>query len=124
MINQVVLIGRLTKDCQSKKSTDSKELLVWGSIAQNYGTKGKEKTYYYDFIKSCSIDSKICDYLKKGTQVALVGTLTYKEKEKDSKKEKSYFVRVSSLELLARPEGESKPRDEASSKEVEEELPF
>ena len=42
MINNVVLVGRLTGD--AKESTRDSKKFIYGSIAQNYGTKEREQT--------------------------------------------------------------------------------
>ena len=122
MINQITLVGRLTKNAEVRKTTDGK-LVVVGSIAQNVGKKGEEKAFYFDFFKIVETNL-IASYLKKGTLVALSGSLTYKDKEMDKKHIRYYSVKAQSIDFLEPASTDSK-KDE---KEVEEtkvdDLPF
>ena len=43
MINQVTLVGRLTKDAEITKVGEN--LILLGSLAQNVGKQGEEKAY-------------------------------------------------------------------------------
>lgn len=124
MINQVVLVGRLTNDAKIAKKDDCN--VVYGSLAQNFGAKGNETTYYFNFYKSVKADSKIADYLKKGIQIAIVGTLVDKKIANPADNAKSIHsvsINVSTLELLDRTEErvEAKPNVKENASE---ELPF
>lgn len=124
MINQVVLVGRLTSDIKIAKKDDV--TIIYGSLAQNFGAKGSETTYYFNFYKGIKADSKIADYLKKGTQVAIVGTLVDKKVPNPENKAKaihSVSINVTNIELLERSEEktESKPNVKENASE---ELPF
>lgn len=124
MINQVVLVGRLTNDVKIAKKDDV--TIIYGSIAQNFGAKGNESTYYFNFYKSVKADSKIADYLKKGTQIAIVGTLVDKKIANPTDKAKSIHsvsINVSNIELLDRSEEkiDTKPNVKENASE---ELPF
>lgn len=121
MINQVTLVGRLTKNAEVRKTTDG-NLVVVGSIAQNVGKKGEEKAFYFDFFKVVESD-KIASYLKKGTLVALSGSLTYKEKELDKKHIRYYSVKAQSIDFLEPASNEKK--DEKATEETKvDDLPF
>ncbi|MFA5560777.1 MAG: single-stranded DNA-binding protein [Acholeplasmataceae bacterium] len=97
MLNQVVLVGRLTRDPEIKILADGKKV---GDItlAVQRGFKNMEGSYDTDFIR-CSLweglATSIETYCKKGVMIALKGRLqTWKyEKEED----KSYTV----LEVVA-----------------------
>lgn len=122
MINQVTLVGRLTKNAEVVKSTDGK-LVVVGSIAQNVGKKGEEKAFYFDFFKVVESD-KIASYLKRGTLVAISGSLTYKDKELDKKHIRYYSVKALSIDFLESASTDSK-RDEKAIEETKvDDLPF
>lgn len=117
MINQVTLVGRLTKDAEIKKVGEN--LILLGSLAQNVGKKGEEKAYYFDFFKIVEND-KIVSYLKKGTLLAVTGSLTYKEKEIEKKHIRYYSIRVTSIDFLEPKETAKKEAQEIK----EEDLPF
>lgn len=118
MINQVTLVGRLTKDCEVKKAGD--KLILVGSIAQNMGKKGEEKAYFFDFFKIVESD-KIASYLKKGDLIALNGSLLYKEKEVEKKRIRYYSLKASSIDFL---EPKETTKKEESSEEVKEDYSF
>lgn len=121
MINQVTLVGRLTKNAEMRKTTDG-NLVVVGSIAQNVGKKGEEKAFYFDFFKIVESD-KIASYLKKGTLVAISGSLTYKEKELDKRHIRYYSVKATSVDFLEPASNEKK--DEKAIEETKvDDLPF
>lgn len=121
MINQVTLVGRLTKNAEMRKTTDGK-LVVVGSIAQNVGKKGEEKAFYFDFFKIVESD-KIASYLKRGTLVAISGSLTYKEKELDKKHIRYYSVKATSIDFLESASTEKKDEKAIDETKVDD-LPF
>ena len=122
MINQVTLVGRLTKNAEVRKTTDG-NLVVVGSIAQNVGKKGEEKAFYFDFFKIVESD-KIASYLKRGTLVALSGSLTYKDKEMDKKHIRYYSIKAQSIDFLE-PASTDVKRDAKAVEEVKvDDLPF
>ena len=102
MINNVVLVGRLTGD--AKESTRDSRKFIYGSIAQNYGTKEREQTQFVDFFKEVKADSKLATYLKKGTLVCIIGSLVVSDKADKNdatKKVRRYSIRVDHLEMLS-----------------------
>ena len=122
MINQVTLVGRLTKNAEVRKTTDG-NLVVVGSIAQNVGKKGEEKAFYFDFFKIVESD-KIASYLKRGTLVALSGSLTYKDKEMDKKHIRYYSVKAQSIDFLE-PASTDVKKDVKAAEEIKvDDLPF
>lgn len=120
MINQVTLVGRLTKNAEVKKFGEN--LILLGSIAQNVGKKGEEKAFYFDFFKIVESD-KIASYLKKGTLVAINGSLTYKEKEMDKKHVRYYSVKAQSIDFLE-PASTEKKDEKAVEETKVDDLPF
>ena len=122
MINQVTLVGRLTKNAEVRKTTDG-NLVVVGSIAQNVGKKGEEKAFYFDFFKIVESD-KIASYLKRGTLVALSGSLTYKDKEMDKKHIRYYSIKAQSIDFLEPASTDGKKDVKATEEIKADDLPF
>ena len=122
MINQITLVGRLTKNAEVRKTTDG-NLVVVGSIAQNVGKKGEEKAFYFDFFKIVE-SNLIATYLKKGTLVAISGSLTYKDKEMDKKHIRYYSVKAQSIDCLERASTDSKEEVKAAEEIKVDDLPF
>ena len=121
MINQVTLVGRLTKNAEVKKFGEN--LILLGSIAQNVGKRGEEKAFYFDFFKVVESD-KIASYLKKGTLVAISGSLTYKEKEMDKKHIRYYSVKAQSIDFLEPTSADGKKDVKAAEEIKVDDLPF
>lgn len=119
MINQVTLVGRITKPAEIRKVGD--RLVLVGSIAQNMGKKGEERAYFFDFFKPVESD-KIVSYLKKGTLIALSGSLLYKEKEVEKKNIRYYSIKASSIDFLEPKEATKK--EEPSEEVKKHDLPF
>ena len=121
MINQVTLVGRLTKNAEVKKFGEN--LILLGSIAQNVGKKGEEKAFYFDFFKIVE-SNLIASYLKKGTLVAISGSLTYKEKELDKKHIRYYSVKAQSIDFLEPASTDGKGDAKAAEEIKVDDLPF
>ncbi|MGM9987445.1 MAG: single-stranded DNA-binding protein [Bacillaceae bacterium] len=84
MINQVTIVGRLTKEPELKQTSKGKSFLHI-SLAVNRQFRNKEGTYEADFIQ-CSLWNRlaeiICNHCSKGTLVGITGriqTRTYEE---------------------------------------------
>ena len=120
MINQVTLVGRLTKNAEVKRFGEN--LILLGSIAQNVGKKGEEKAFYFDFFKIVESD-KIANFLKRGTLVAISGSLTYKDKEMDKKHIRYYSIKAQSIDFLE-PASTEKKDEKAIEETKVDDLPF
>ena len=77
-MNNVILIGNVTKDPEIRNTQTGKKIASF-SLAVN---EGKDKVQYF----SCSAWEKLADileaYVKKGTKVAVVGSLQNRSWEK------------------------------------------
>lgn len=88
-MNKIIISGRLTKDGELR-TTESGKSVYSGSVAVNRNFKNKDGEYESDFFNivywNCS--DKFTQYLKKGRQVLVEGSLqtrTYEDKEKNKK---------------------------------------
>ena len=75
-LNNIMLIGRLTKDPESKY-LPSGSAVVEFSIANNYYMSSKNSTEvnYFDVVAFGKMAETVAKYLTKGKQVAISGTL-------------------------------------------------
>jgi len=85
-LNTLAIVGRLTKDPESRQSKDGKPIVNFG-IANG---KGKDEANFIDCVAFGRTADFVSQYLKKGAQVAISGKLdhstwTSKEGEKRSK---------------------------------------
>ena len=95
MLNQIVLVGRLTRDITVNKSDKGNKVATL-SLAIPRSFKNSEGVYDTDFI-DCVLFDNIADntseYCKKGDIVGIKGRLQSRVIEKD-KKEKEYVMDV------------------------------
>lgn len=77
-INVIVLVGRLTKDCESR-TTQSGMAVTRFSIANNYrrkvGEEWKEEANFFDIVLIGKSAESLKQYLTKGRQVSVKGEL-------------------------------------------------
>lgn len=94
MLNQVVLVGRLTADPEAIKTEKGKKRTsVTVAVPRSY--KNSEGLYDTDFIRCVlwnGIASNTCEYCKKGDVVGVKGRLQTSSYEKDG--ETKYVVEV------------------------------
>lgn len=94
MLNQVVLVGRLTADPEVIKTENGKKRTTV-NVAVARGYKNSEGLYDTDFIRCIlwnGIASSTCEYCKKGDVVGIKGRLQTSNYEKDT--EKKYVTEV------------------------------
>lgn len=96
-MNSIVLTGNLGKDAEARYLSDGTPVASF-SVADN---QGREKPAIW---WNCSLFGKraerLAEYLLKGQQVTVVGTVTEREwTDRDGQKRKSMDVRVNDLAL-------------------------
>lgn len=117
-MNKVCIIGRLTQD-PSAATLDSGHSYCRFTVAVNRPySRDKEQTA--DFINVVAWDGlaqNCVKYIKKGSQVAVVGSIQTGSYEKDGIKRNTFDIRADSVEFLTTPQssdGEAKPAQPAS----------
>lgn len=99
-MNQVTLIGNLTKDVECK-AVSTGDLVARFSIAVS---RGKDSV---DFI-NCEAWGKLADninqYCKKGSKVGIVGSIRVDNYDKDGEKRTYYKINCFSIEFLSKKE--------------------
>ena len=86
MVNQVVLIGRLTQDLEIKSTTSGKEVLNF-SVAVNRNFKNQSGQYDADFINCVAFGQTakfMSQYLGKGRLVSVTGRIQTRNYENQS----------------------------------------
>ncbi|MBU1145423.1 MAG: single-stranded DNA-binding protein [Firmicutes bacterium] len=93
MLNQVILVGRLTSDPELRKLEDNKTVTTIRLAVQRPFKSGETNDYETDFL-NCTLWSGIAeatvDYCKKGSVVGIKARLQQKEYIFESKKIFSY----------------------------------
>ena len=125
----VTIIGGLVREAEVRTVGDYAVINM--TVASTKKLKDKEKTCYAPVEYWVKASSKLPQYLKKGTQVALSGELETQSWEKEGQKFSKLIVRANTLQLIG---GKSAPADTpapakapAETPEVdidEDEIPF
>ena len=102
-LNNVMLIGRLTKDPESKY-LPSGSAVVEFSIANNYYMSSKNSTEvnYFDVVAFGKMAETVAKYLTKGKQVAISGTLRqdrWQDKDTNAARSKVRII-MQSMQML------------------------
>ena len=108
MLNQIVLVGRLTRDIVVNKSDKGKVATISLAIPRSF--KNSEGTYDTDFIDCVAFDviaENTCEYCSKGDIVGVKGRVQSRVIEKDDKKETVMQVICEKVTFLS-----SKSKDE------------
>jgi len=120
-LNNVVLIGNLTKDCEVKASSSGNTVVKF-TIASNKSKKNGDKFEDYVSYLDCNLWGKSGDSLKgfllKGQKVGISGSLKQERWEKDDQKFSKVVIDVNSIQLIGGRK-ESSETATASSKELE-----
>lgn len=88
MLNQVILVGRLTKDIVVNKTGNGKVATISLAIPRSF--KSSDGTYATDFVDCVAFDSiaaNTCEYCGKGDIVGVKGRIQSRTVDKDEKKE-------------------------------------
>jgi single-strand DNA-binding protein len=106
MFNKVILIGRLTKDPELRKTTNG-NINTTFTLAVNRNYKTKEGEQEADYI-GCSAWNKLADtiskYCTKGMLVAIEGRLQIRNYEKEGTKRYLTEILVENIQFLSKSE--------------------
>lgn len=103
MLNQIILVGRLTRDVVVNKSEKGIKVATI-SLAVPRSFKNSEGSYDTDFIDCVAFDSiaeNTSDYCGKGDIVGVKGRVQSRIIEKDDKKENSMEIIAEKVTFLS-----------------------
>ncbi len=108
-MNNVVLIGRLTRD-PDQRFTSSGVAVVNFTLAvdRRFKTDGEKKVDFIDIVAWRQLGELCANYLKKGREAAVQGRLEIETYEKDGQKRKSAKVIADNVQFIG---GKGKPSD-------------
>ena len=113
-INVVVLVGRLTRDCEVKSTPQGTSVCRF-SIAVNRrkrtGDKWEDEVSYIDIVVWGKSAETLSSYLTKGRQVSVQGELRQSRWEQNGQSHSRIEVVANSVQLLASSQGGSASQD-------------
>lgn len=101
-MNKVILIGRLTRDPEIRTTNTGKKVASF-SVATSEGkdANGQELVQYFDVSAWDRLAEIVENYVKKGTRVAIVGSLRNRTWDgPDGTKRKATDINARELEIL------------------------
>lgn len=107
-LNQVTIIGRLTRDGEMKYSQGGMALLNF-AIACNRSVKDpmsgeyKDEASFFDCVAFGKSAESVAQYMMTGKQIGITGELVQDRWEKDGQKHSRVKINVNSIQLLASP---------------------
>jgi single-strand DNA-binding protein len=115
-LNQVHLIGRVGKDCETK-TVGQGTVIAKFSIATSEYYKGEEKTTWHNITAFGKLADICADHVRKGKEVYIGGKIEIDKWEKDGVKRESINIIAFQMQLLGSksPGGNSKPEEVADA---------
>ena len=100
--NNVTIVGRLTKDAESKTLPSGAQVVEFRLAFTSRVKRGEEWTDEsgYVGVSHFAHSEKLAGWLVKGKQVAVTGRLRFSEWEKDGVKRSSLDILCTDLQLL------------------------
>jgi single-strand DNA-binding protein len=124
-LNSVILVGRLTKDAELKYLTSGTAVMKF-SLAVNRSQKTDsgwtDKASFFDVEYFGKGAEAVNQYMTKGKQVGVKGTLEQQTWEKDGEKRSKVVIKADSVQLLGG-EKQSKPAHQEQGG-YEDDIPF
>lgn len=113
-MNKVILLGRLGDDPVNRAMPDGSPVANFDIATSSFSSKSGEKKEYTEWHKCCAFNQAAevaSQYLKKGSQVLIEGSLrTNKWEDKEGNKRSTVEIVVGRLTMVGgRPESASEP---------------
>lgn len=120
MLNQTILIGRLTRDPELRK-TQTNQSVTNINVACDTGFDDKKQTDYINCVVWNKQADFVSQYLKKGSLVAIQGKIQSRSWE-DATGKKQYVQEVLVRSVMSLESKSRRNNDQQSSKEIYNEL--
>ena len=100
-MNNVNIIGRLTKDVEVRKTSTNKSVSSFSIAVDNLATKDGEKTTsFFNCNAWNNVAETLSKYTRKGDRIAISGSLIQRNYEKNSEKISVVEINVNSITLI------------------------
>lgn len=110
-VNQVILMGNLTRDPEVRQTPGGQSVCSFG-LALNRSFKGsdgewQEATDFVDIVAWAQLGERIAQYLHKGSRILVQGRLQYRSWEQDGQKRNKLDVIANDVTFLDGRDGDS-----------------
>ena len=116
-INVVVLVGRLTRDCEVRATAGGTSVCRF-SVAVNRrkktGEAWSDEVNYFDVVLWGKSADSLKTYLTKGRQVSIEGELRQNRWEQDGQARTKVEIYANNVQLLSSPTGADMPQTSAN----------
>ena len=100
-MNNVNIIGRLTKDVEVRKTSTNKSVSSFSIAVDNLATKDGEKTTsFFNCNAWNNVAETLSKYTRKGDRIAISGSLIQRNYEKNGEKNSVVEINVNSITLI------------------------
>ena len=100
-MNNVNIIGRLTKDVEVRKTSTNKSVSSFSIAVDNLATKDGEKTTsFFNCNAWNNVAETLSKYTRKGDRIAISGSLLQRNYEKNGEKISVVEINVNSITLI------------------------
>ena len=100
-MNNVNIIGRLTKDVEVRKTSTNKSVSSFSIAVDNLATKDGEKTTsFFNCNAWNNVAETLSKYTRKGDRIAISGSLIQRTYEKNGEKISVVEINVNSITLI------------------------
>ena len=100
-MNNVNIIGRLTKDVEVRKTSTNKSVSSFSIAVDNLATKDGEKTTsFFNCNAWNNVAETLSKYTRKGDRIAISGSLIQRNYEKNGEKISVVEINVNSITLI------------------------
>ena len=124
MLNSIILMGRLTRDPELRKSGNDISIgnFTLAIDNPNVDANGERGTTFIDARCFGKVAESVCQHVRKGSKVAITGALTSRSYiAKDGSKRVVYEVQTDSVEFLdPKPVNQEQEAEEAEAEIAEE----
>lgn len=119
-INEVVICGRLTRDCEVKRTQSGTDIVNFRIAVNEWRKKGEKYEEYTNFFNCVCFNEKLAPYLTKGTKVTIEGSLHYEEWQSETGKRSKTEIKVRQVEFPPKQSDLQPKQDEL----YDDEMPF
>ena len=111
-INQAILMGRLTRDPETRTTPSGKQITTFSMAVDRAGNS--EETDFFDITAWDKLAEIVDQYLGKGSKVLVQGRLQLDRWEKDGEKRSKITITATDVTFLDSPSGDDSKKNNKS----------